>query len=327
MLQPFNFRFFEIPRGDRRLRKRGRGCPGPGAAARAAGGPLRGGGPGGRRTGRHPSGAVLAPLPDSPTRTRRRDLDLPAGAPVSGASRELAEIPVGHYHQVMERGNPIRRAWHLLKFQRVLDAFPPGPGLSLLDIGCFAGSLLSLADQTRFSRQLGVDILPEQIEFASAHFGTDRRHFQTIRALEDLPALPGPFDCASAIELIEHITPAEIGTLFRGAATTPRAGEGNLRPLHPELLQHLAAAGAGPQPLLRRGLLRAAHHPVHSLDREVAGWPGSSRISSGGFAGIWSPPRTCSPRSPPRSSESSGPAGSAPRFRTPAGSCPSAISS
>jgi 2-polyprenyl-3-methyl-5-hydroxy-6-metoxy-1,4-benzoquinol methylase len=145
---------------------------------------------------------------------------------VSKASRELSEIPVGHYHQVMERGNPIRRAWHLLKFQRVLDAFPSGPGLSLLDIGCFAGSLLSLADQTRFSRQLGVDILPEQIHFASEHFGTHRRRFQTIRTLDDLPALPGPFDCASAIELIEHITPAEIGTLFRGAARLLAPGRG-----------------------------------------------------------------------------------------------------
>jgi len=81
---------------------------------------------------------------------------------VSDSTKELSEIPIGHYHRVMESGNPIRRAWHLLKFRRVLDAFPPGPGLSLLDVGCFAGSLLSLSDETRFTRQLGVDILPER---------------------------------------------------------------------------------------------------------------------------------------------------------------------
>jgi 2-polyprenyl-3-methyl-5-hydroxy-6-metoxy-1,4-benzoquinol methylase len=146
---------------------------------------------------------------------------------VSGSTKELAAIPVGHYHRVMESGNPIRRAWHLLKFQRVLDAFPPGPGLSLLDVGCFAGSLLSLADETRFSRQLGVDILPEQIQFATEHFGTQRRHFQTIRSLDDVPSLPGPFDCVSAIELIEHVTPAEIQTLFRGVATLLVRGTGS----------------------------------------------------------------------------------------------------
>jgi 2-polyprenyl-3-methyl-5-hydroxy-6-metoxy-1,4-benzoquinol methylase len=146
---------------------------------------------------------------------------------VSESSTDLAAIPVGHYHRVMESGNPIRRAWHLLKFRRVLDACPPGPNLSLLDVGCFAGSLLSLADETRFSRQLGVDILPEQIQFATEHFGSERRRFQTIRSLDDLPSLPGPFDCVSAIELIEHVTPADIGTLFRGVATLLVRGTGS----------------------------------------------------------------------------------------------------
>ena len=142
------------------------------------------------------------------------------------STKDLAGIPVGHYHQVMEHGNPIRRAWHLLKFRRVLDAFPHTTGLSLLDVGCFAGSFLSLADETRFSRQLGVDILPEQIHFASEHFGTERRRFESIRSLDDLASLPGPFDCVSAIELIEHITPREIDVLFRNVARllTPTTG-------------------------------------------------------------------------------------------------------
>src|SRR4030095_16274105 len=108
---------------------------------------------------------------------------------MSDSSKELAAIPVRHYHRVMESGNPVRRAWHLLKFRRVLDAFPPGPGLALLDVGCSAESLLSLADETRFSRQLGVDILPEQIQFATEHFGNERRRFKTIGSLAELPSL------------------------------------------------------------------------------------------------------------------------------------------
>jgi hypothetical protein len=73
-------------------------------------------------------------------------------------------IPDGHYDRVLREGNPIRRLWHLSKFERVLDQLPPHPGQSLLDIGCFAGSFLSLADSERFSEQRGVDVLPAQID-------------------------------------------------------------------------------------------------------------------------------------------------------------------
>src|SRR4029453_12723356 len=194
--------------------------------ARAPRGALRGGEPRRGWPRCHPARALLAPVRGAAAESPRVDLDFPAGPAMSASSKELAAIPVGHYHRVMESGNPVRRAWHLLKFRRVLDAFPPGPGLSLLDVGCFAGSLLSLADETRFSRQLGVDILPEQIQFATEHFGNERRRFQTIRSLDELPSLPGPFDCVSAIELIEHVTPAEIRTLFRGVATLLVPGTG-----------------------------------------------------------------------------------------------------
>src|SRR5881275_3200958 len=68
-------------------------------------------------------------------------------------------IPVGFYDAVFRGGNPVRRLWHLSKFERVLDCLPPRDAGSLLDIGCFAGSFLSLVSQTRFARQLGVDIL------------------------------------------------------------------------------------------------------------------------------------------------------------------------
>ena len=134
-----------------------------------------------------------------------------------GPSRELEQIPVGHYHRVMEGGHPVRRAWHLLKFQRVLDLCDGPPG-ALLDVGCFAGSLLSLAPQDRFPRQLGVDILPEQVAFATQHFGTPYRSFQHLASLAELGQLPGGFDHATCVEVIEHLTPAEIRTLFLGVA-------------------------------------------------------------------------------------------------------------
>ena len=202
----------------------------------------------------------------------------------------------------------------------------PGPGLSLLDIGCFAGSLLSLADETRFSRQLGVDILPEQIRFATEHFGTEHRHFQTIRSLEDLPALGGPFDCASAIELIEHITPDEIRTLFRGVATLLAPGTGSFILSTPNYLSTW--------PLLELGLNRFSD--VDYSEQHITRFnrltvksrlarmvPGSRAVVPLG-SGHHHPPAHPVRRRAPRSRARRRPA---PRFPTPAGSCPLAISS
>lgn len=137
---------------------------------------------------------------------------------MSRQSKSLKDIPVGHYHRAMESGHPIRRAWHLLKFTRVLEVLPSGPGLSLIDVGCFAGSFLSLAPETRFSLQLGVDILPEQIDFANAHFGTSYRTFEYLSSLTELGNFRQSFDCATAIEVIEHLTKKDIYRLFAGVA-------------------------------------------------------------------------------------------------------------
>src|SRR5262249_9625494 len=123
----------------------------PGPAAGAAGGALRGGRPWGDRARRHPARALLAPLQGSAAGSAGIDLDLPPGAAVSEPSKELTAIPVGHYHRVMESGNPIRRAWHLLKFRRGLAAVPPGPRPSLLAIGCFPRHPPRPAPATRFS--------------------------------------------------------------------------------------------------------------------------------------------------------------------------------
>jgi 2-polyprenyl-3-methyl-5-hydroxy-6-metoxy-1,4-benzoquinol methylase len=140
-------------------------------------------------------------------------------------SKELTDIPIGHYHRVMESGHPVRRAWHLLKFTRVLDLCNEGSG-AILDVGCFAGSLLSRADEARFPRQLGVDILPEQIAWANREFGTPFRKFQHIDGLRGLRRLTDTFDYATSVEVIEHLEPREIRTLFLEVARVLTPGRG-----------------------------------------------------------------------------------------------------
>src|SRR5437764_7285969 len=108
-------------------------------------------------------------------------------------------IPVGFYDAVFRGGNPVRRLWHLSKFERVLDCLPPRDAGSLLDIGCFAGSFLSLVPQTQFAHQVGVDILHSQLEYARARYGTRFREFRHLADLSDLGSVPEVFDCITAI--------------------------------------------------------------------------------------------------------------------------------
>ncbi len=129
-------------------------------------------------------------------------------------------IPAGHYDRILRQGSRIRRLWHLSKFERVLDYLPQRKEQSILDIGCFAGSFLSLAGPERFSRQLGVDILPAQIAYASAHYGTPFRRFQHVESITHLRSIDERFDCVTLIEVIEHLAPEEIRELLGHVART-----------------------------------------------------------------------------------------------------------
>src|SRR5689334_7652339 len=131
---------------------------------------------------------------------------------------DYTAIPEGHYDRVLRGGHPIRRFWHLSKFERVLDYLPRRSGQALLDIGCFAGSFLSMAEPERFSRQLGVDILPAQVAYANAQHGAPFRRFESVASITDLARVDERFDCVTVIEVIEHLAPAEIRALLDHAA-------------------------------------------------------------------------------------------------------------
>jgi 2-polyprenyl-3-methyl-5-hydroxy-6-metoxy-1,4-benzoquinol methylase len=127
-------------------------------------------------------------------------------------------IPVGYYDEVLRGGNPIQRSWHAQKFERVIDCLPKGKGQSVLDIGCFSGSFLSLLPEDWFSRQLGVDILKDQIQYAEDKYGSPHRAFRLIPEIAKLRDLGERFDCVTSIEVIEHLQPEVVGELLGNAA-------------------------------------------------------------------------------------------------------------
>ncbi len=137
---------------------------------------------------------------------------------------DYSAIPEGYYDAIAREGNPVRRLWHLSKFERVIDALPETPGQSLLDIGCFAGTFLSMLDGDVFTRQVGVDILPAQIDYANRVHGREFRRFKHIASLNELGRVEGTFSCVTLIEVIEHLDPIEIGVVLAHAARLVKPG-------------------------------------------------------------------------------------------------------
>lgn len=133
-------------------------------------------------------------------------------------SFDYSRIPLGYYDTITKEGNPVRRLWHLAKFERVIDYLPRRPGQRLLDIGCFAGTFLAMLDPDVYTHQLGVDILPEQVEHAQRVHGRPGREFRHLPSLAALAELDGTFDCITVIEVIEHLTEAEIATVLEHSA-------------------------------------------------------------------------------------------------------------
>lgn len=145
-----------------------------------------------------------------------------SGAPIGVFDYDA--IPMGYYHLITQNGTPIRRAWHLHKFERVVDCMPVGQNLSVLDVGCFAGTFLSLLPEDRFSRQVGVDILEKQITFANGRFRTRFREFRLIQHFDDLNAMTEQFDCLTLIEVIEHLSEQQIRNMFDASLARLKKG-------------------------------------------------------------------------------------------------------
>ena len=144
--------------------------------------------------------------------------------PMGKVAINVGEITIGHYDQIFRSGFSVRRSWHKLKFQRVLESIPSHKPESIIDVGCFAGTFLSTCKPERFPRQLGVDILNDQIKYSKSHYETSFREFRYIRQLGDLLSFKETFDNLTSIEVIEHLAHVDLRNFFEAAAHLLRPG-------------------------------------------------------------------------------------------------------
>jgi len=133
-------------------------------------------------------------------------------------------IPSGYYDNIALRKKGIRSFWHHLKFSRVIAALGKSNN-SILDIGCFGGTFLGMIPETTFSKQVGIDILEEQIEYANKKYGT---HFRKFFLTEDIKSngfsVDGYFDVITLIEVVEHLTKPQIAEIITFAHNKLKPG-------------------------------------------------------------------------------------------------------
>ena len=144
--------------------------------------------------------------------------------PMGKAASNVGEISIGRYDQIFRSGFSVRRSWHQLKFQRVLEVIQSQKPESIIDVGCFAGSFLSTCTQDRFPRQVGVDILADQIKYSKSHYETSFREFRHICQLADLFSFKESFDNLTSIEVIEHLSHVDLRNFFEASSYLLRPG-------------------------------------------------------------------------------------------------------
>jgi 2-polyprenyl-3-methyl-5-hydroxy-6-metoxy-1,4-benzoquinol methylase len=144
------------------------------------------------------------------------------GAPADAALAALFDyesIPAGYYDEVFRRHRGVQSKWHHLKFERVAREL--AGYRRVLDVGCGPGTMIGHLGPDHES--VGVDLSIRQIEYARTIYGPSGARFYAetpARLPEDEP----PFDAVTLVELIEHLTPLEVGATIREALGRLRPG-------------------------------------------------------------------------------------------------------
>lgn len=134
---------------------------------------------------------------------------------MSGVSHRASGL-----YAILERPRVYERLQSLLGGPRALQRFvdeviQPADGMTLLDVGCGTGSLLSyLPAGVRYT---GFDLNPAYIDAARQRFGARGRFFCARVGEEPRELDASHFDRVVAVALLHHLTDAEAGHLLRTA--------------------------------------------------------------------------------------------------------------
>jgi 2-polyprenyl-3-methyl-5-hydroxy-6-metoxy-1,4-benzoquinol methylase len=215
-------------------------------------------------------------------------------------------IPGEYQYRALHHGPAPQRFWHRAKLEEALALLRLAPGDRMLDAGCGSGILAAMAAMapiTPGTRVLGVDANPAAIEFGSRTFARPNLSFRLglVDELDELNGPPGSFEKISFLEVIEHLSRAQGGTILaqfahlltpggRLVLTTPNRRSpwpliewllDRLR-LVPQLSgeQHEVLYDLGELRAMGEaaGLVLAEHRMIDTVAPWLAWWPGLARL-------------------------------------------------
>jgi len=128
-------------------------------------------------------------------------------------------IPGGYYDVVYRRRRGIQSKWHHLKFRRVVEEMQGHP--RHLDVGCGPGTLIGLLDDRFVST--GIDISTSEIAHARREYESDSKRFFAVSA-RGLSDDCRDYDVATVVEVLEHLTPADVDDMLRATIERLRPG-------------------------------------------------------------------------------------------------------
>jgi SAM-dependent methyltransferase len=149
----------------------------------------------------------------------RRPSAVAAGEIDARSGFDYQTIPGGYYDSVYRCRRGIQSKWHHLKFARVVEEI--GGRSRHLDVGCGPGTLIGLLDD-RFS-STGIDISTAEIAYARRRYGSESKRFFAVSG-RALPDDVRDYDVATAVELIEHLSPADVDDVLRAMVERLRPG-------------------------------------------------------------------------------------------------------
>ena len=130
---------------------------------------------------------------------------------------DYTSIPLGYYDRIAKKRKGMQSFWHYLKFQRIIDYISTIENAkSIIDYGCFCGTFLGMLPKDKFEKQVGLDILEDQIEYANENYNEIFRSFHLI---EDFKKNNPDFktDVITIVEVIEHLELNQINELLEFA--------------------------------------------------------------------------------------------------------------